>query len=107
MEKNLKRRQNNYCSECGSDITDINHIRPFAKVCKECREISWSANAEVKKITTELRKRNSMMTREELGMDEKFVDDPRALKEIEYGRVSRQPTLVNNYASPIGSNYDV
>ena len=35
---------------------------------------------------------NAKKTPQDLGMDERFEDDPRALKEIEYGRVVRKPT---------------
>ena len=39
-----------------------------------------------------LQRANAKKTPQELGMDERFQDDPRALKEIEYGRVVRKPT---------------
>ena len=107
MGRKATRIAHNYCKECGTEMSDVTYVRPFAKLCKECRNICWSANAEVKKITTELRKRNSMMTKQELGEDEMFVDDPRAVNEIEIGRVYKQPTVLHKYASPIGRNYDV
>ena len=34
------------------------------------------------------------MTPKELGMDERFEDDPRAIREIDVGRVVRKPTEV-------------
>ena len=37
---------------------------------------------------------DSKMTPEELGMDQMFVDDPRAVSEIQYGRVNRIPTTL-------------
>jgi hypothetical protein len=43
-------------------------------------------------LQRELWKQNAKKTPQELGMDERFEDDPRALKEIEYGRVVRKPT---------------
>ena len=38
-------------------------------------------------LQRDLQKANAKKTPQELGEDERFEDDPRALKEIEYGRV--------------------
>ena len=43
-------------------------------------------------LQRDLYKANAKKTKKELGEDERFEDDPRALKEIEYGRVVRKPT---------------
>ena len=43
-------------------------------------------------LQRDLQRANAKKTPQELGMDERFEDDPRALKEIEYGRVIRKPT---------------
>ena len=43
-------------------------------------------------LQRDLQKANAKKTKEELGEDERFEDDPRALKEIEYGRVVRKST---------------
>ena len=43
-------------------------------------------------LQRDLQRANAKKTPQELGMDERFEDDPRALKEIEYGRVVRKPT---------------
>ena len=40
----------------------------------------------------DLQRANAKKTPQELGEDERFEDDPRALKEIEYGRVVRKST---------------
>ena len=45
-------------------------------------------------LQRELYQRNSKMTPKELGMDERFEDDPRAIREIDVGRVVRKPTEV-------------
>ena len=39
-----------------------------------------------------LYKRNSKMTPKELGEDERFEDDPRALREQDYGKVNKIPS---------------
>ena len=38
-------------------------------------------------LQRELYQRNAKMTPKELGMDERFEDDPRAIREKDYGRV--------------------
>ena len=43
-------------------------------------------------LQRELYKRNSKMTPKELGEDERFEDDPRAIREKDYGRVNRVST---------------
>ena len=43
-------------------------------------------------LQRDLQRANAKKTPQELGMDERFQDDPRALKEIEYGRVVKKPT---------------
>ena len=44
---------------------------------------------------------------EELGEDEKFEDDPRAEKEIQYGRVTKRETTLSNNATLIERNFHV
>ena len=94
MARQKKRFPHNKCAECGADMREVVYLRPFAKVCSNCKSEAWSGNAEVKKICKELIERNSKMTPEELGMDQMFVDDPRAVSEIQYGRVNRIPTTL-------------
>tara|TARA_B100001287_G_scaffold271276_2_gene271312 strand:+ start:1289 stop:1531 length:243 start_codon:yes stop_codon:yes gene_type:complete len=43
-------------------------------------------------LQRDLYKRNSKMTPKELGEDERFEDDPRAIREKDYGRVNRVST---------------
>ena len=43
-------------------------------------------------LQRELWKKNSKKTPKELGMDERFEDDPRAIREKDYGRVNRVST---------------
>ena len=53
----------------------------------------------------DLQRANAKKTPQELGEDERFEDDPRALKEIEYGRVVRKPTTML-YAMKKGDVFD-
>ena len=46
-------------------------------------------------------------TPEELGEEESFVDDPRAEKEIEYGKVTKRETTLSNKATLIERNFHV
>ena len=43
-------------------------------------------------LQKDLQRANAKKTPQELEMDGRFEDDPRALKEIEYGRVVKKPT---------------
>ena len=61
----------------------------------------------LKDLHLEIQKQNKLKTPKELGMDEKFEDCPKALKEIEYGRVFRKPTeIVKGGVSSIYDNMD-
>ena len=46
----------------------------------------------IKDIQKQIQKQNANKTPEELGMDEMFEDDPRAVREKDYGRVNRVST---------------
>ena len=56
-------------------------------------------------LQRDLQRANAKKTPQELGEDERFEDDPRALKEIEYGRVIRKPTTML-YAMKKGDVFD-
>ena len=59
--------------------------------------------ASIRDMQRQLAIKNSKKTPQELGMHERFEDDPRALKEIEYGRVVRKPTTSFGGGSTLGS----
>jgi len=94
MARPVTRKPHNNCLECGADMKEVTYIRPYAKVCSDCKSLVWSGNTEIKKVTQDLQKRNSKMTREELGLDEMFEDDPRAVNEKEYGKVYHKETII-------------
>ena len=56
-------------------------------------------------LQRDLQRANAKKTKKELGEDERFEDDPRALKEIEYGRVVKQPTTMK-YSLKKGNVFD-
>lgn len=107
MGRKVTRIPHNNCLECGTDLREVTYIRPYAKVCSECKSLVWAGNSQIKKVTQNLQKRNSKMTKKELGMDERFEDDPRAVNEVEYGRVYREPTVVGGYVNILERNHDV
>ena len=59
--------------------------------------------ASIKDMQRQLAIKNSRKTPQELGMHERFEDDPRALKEIEYGRVVRKATTTLSGGSTLGT----
>jgi len=56
-------------------------------------------------LQRDLQRANAKKTPQELEEHERFEDDPRALKEIEYGRVVRKPTTMT-YAMKKGDVFD-
>ena len=59
--------------------------------------------ASIRDMQRQLAIKNSKKTPKELGMHERFEDDPRALKEIEYGRVVRKATTTLSGGSTLGT----
>ena len=61
----------------------------------------------LKDIHIQIQKEHKSKTPKELGMDERFEDCPKAINEIEYGRVFRKPTeIVKGGVSSIYDNMD-
>ena len=59
--------------------------------------------ASIRDLQRQLKIKNEKKTPQELGMHERFEDDPRALREIEYGRVVRKPTTPMSGGSTLGT----
>jgi len=91
----------NYCNDCGARLGRVQHKRRRPSICYACRGTK-RGNPELREIFNELQFQNSKKTPQELGEDERFEDDPRALKEIDTGRVVRIPTQI----SKGGIDYD-
>jgi|5B_taG_2_1085324.scaffolds.fasta_scaffold92962_1 hypothetical protein len=87
---------NHKCADCNIYIPMGKYEK--SKLCLRCKSDRQVANTEVRQIFKALKERNKKMTPEELGMDEKFEDDPRAETEQLYGKVSKVPSR-SNYAS--------
>ena len=59
--------------------------------------------ASIRDLQRQLKIKNEKKTPQELGEHERFEDDPRALREIEYGRVVRKPTTPLSGGSTLGT----
>jgi hypothetical protein len=82
-------QMNKECIECGIQIIMTKYEK--GKLCMRCKSERQAGNTELRQMFKELKIRNSKMTPKELGMDEKFEDDPRAATEQLYGKVSKVP----------------
>ena len=79
----------NKCYKCNEPLKRVGAERNSFKMCASCRGARVGGNSEIRKIFIELKKNPPPPSPDE----ERFEDDPRAVKEIEYGRVVRQPTV--------------
>ena len=68
------------CYVCGEKLKEVLHKRNHMRRCKSC---IYHGIGEIKPAAEE-----------ELDEDWSVLDDPRAEKEIQYGRVFRQPTQI-------------
>ena len=81
------------CKECGKQLKKTKHERLSQKVCSDCRGEYMSVNKHARQIFKEMRDNPT-----EPSEDEKwFDDDPRALREEEYGRVSKNSSVVSSW----------
>tara|TARA_R100001460_G_scaffold62391_2_gene102435 strand:+ start:1818 stop:2162 length:345 start_codon:yes stop_codon:yes gene_type:complete len=67
------------CYVCGEKLKEVLHKRNHVRRCKSC---IYHGIGEIKPVE------------EESNEDWSVLDDPRAEKEIQYGRVFRQPTQI-------------
>ena len=42
MARPVTRKPHNNCLECGADMKEVTYIRPYAKVCSDCKSLVWS-----------------------------------------------------------------
>ena len=120
MPKNVAKRISKLITKyCDSeDMSDIYYIYYYCgRIIKEketqadideqqgrCQVDKFSrVRASIKDTQRKLIARNSRKTPKELDIHERFEDDARALKEIEYGRVVRKPTTPLSSGSTLGT----
>ena len=73
------------CCECDKLLPIIKTQRKYGTLCKSCVKA---------KLLSMHNNKSNFVPMPDVHTEERFEDDPRALKEIEYGRVSRIPTNV-------------
>jgi Zn-finger nucleic acid-binding protein len=74
------------CRECGEQLKKVKHARQKQNLCPDCRGLRTSGSQAIRDVTENLKKRNAKLVDDD---DWSTQDDPRALKEKEYGRVIR------------------
>jgi len=74
------------CKECGEQLKKVKHARQKQNLCPDCRGLRTSGSQAIRDVTENLKKRNAKLVDDD---DWSTQDDPRALKEKEYGRVIR------------------
>ena len=74
------------CKECGEQLKKVKHARQKQNLCPDCRGLRTSGSQAIRDVTENLKKRNANIIDDD---DWSTQDDPRALKEKEYGRVIR------------------
>ena len=74
------------CRECGEQLKKVKHARQKQNLCPDCRGLRTSGSQAIRDVTENLKKRNAKLVDDD---DWSTQDDPRALKEKEYGRVLR------------------
>ena len=96
---NLDRDKNDFnnCKVCGEKLKSVHHQRITAKMCADCRGYGVGGNSEIRQIYVELAKRKLEPAENEMF----FEDDPKAEKEIDYGRVIKQSTTISYGISPL------
>ena len=87
MGDNGKRIGLNVCKICGIDLPPTKERRTHRKMCWDCRGDYQSQNQALREIFKELQKRKPVVD------EGVFEDDPRAVKELEYGRVIKRSNV--------------
>ena len=75
------------CCECDKLLPIIKTKRKYGTLCKSCVKA---------KLLTMHNNKSNFKPLPDVHTEEKFEDDPRALKEIEYGRVIKRATTVSS-----------
>ena len=86
------------CKECGKQLKKIKHERLSQKVCNDCKGEYRSVNKYAREIFKEMQENPTEPAEDEMW----FEDSPKALSEIDYGRVVIQSTSNTSYGvSPL------
>ena len=75
-----------YCKDCGIKLKNTKHLRTRSMSCPDCVQ---KLNPCVRDIFKEMQRKPTTPAPDELW----FEDDPKAVEEVEYGRVSRKSNV--------------
>ena len=78
-----------YCKDCGIKLKNTKHVRTHPKLCPDCRGYNSTLNPSVREVFNELQKKPTIPAEDELW----FEDCPKAVREVEYGRVVRKTNV--------------
>ena len=78
-----------HCKDCGVRLKNTKHIRTRPMSCPNCVQ---KLNPSVRDIFKEMQRKPTTPAPDEMW----FEDDPRAVNEIEYGRVIKRATTINS-----------
>ena len=81
------------CKECGKQLKKIKHERLSQKVCNDCKGEYRSVNKYAREIFKEMQENPTEPAEDEIW----FEDSPVALREEEYGRVSKNSSVVSSW----------
>ena len=93
MPRPVTRIAHNNCGDCGMPMKEVTYIRPVAKLCDDCKTHNSYAHAQIKKIFRNFKKNPTKPAPDEMWFD----DSPVALREEEYGRVSKNSSVVSSW----------
>jgi hypothetical protein len=86
------------CKECGLPLKEVKINRKSSKACGMCLGEYASVNKGVRQIFKEMQARTTIISEDEKWFD----DDPRAEKEDQYGRVSKNSSTISSWGlSPL------
>ena len=86
------------CKDCGLPLKETKHLRTNRKACGMCLGEYASVNKGVRKIFKEMQAKPTIISEDEKWFD----DDPRAEKDDQYGRVSKNSSVVSSWGmSPL------
>jgi hypothetical protein len=86
------------CKECGLPLKEVKINRKSKKACGMCLGEYASVNKHVRQIFKEMQARPTISDENEMF----FEDDPRAEKDDQYGRVSKNSSVISSWGmSPL------
>ena len=81
------------CKKCGLPLKKVKYLRTNRKACGMCLGEYASVNKGVRQIFKEMQAKPTIISEDEKWFD----DDPRAEKDDQYGRVSKNSSVVSSW----------